>query len=157
MGTWAGEANMGGINNTFIGMAAGAYNSEGNRNLFLGDAAGLNNSIGSGNVFMGDRAGWDNTAGDSSVFIGYKAGYSETDSYRLYIENSQADSANALIYGEFDNDILMLNATAHIRDAMVLKPRTDPPASPVEGMMYMNSDVHILYVYDGTDWKACWE
>jgi len=51
----------------------------------------------------------------------------------------------------------MLNATAHIRDALVLKPRTDPPSIPVEGMMYMDSDDHILYVYDGDAWKACWE
>ena len=42
------------------------------------------------------------------MFLGYTAGYDEINSNRLYIENSI--SSSPLIYGEFDNDILGLNA-----------------------------------------------
>ncbi|MCK4631002.1 MAG: hypothetical protein KAT40_06135, partial [Bacteroidales bacterium] len=145
-----------GEKNVFIGTSSGRSNSSGNENTFLGTSTGFYNSTGSGNVFLGRLAGTENTVGDSSVFVGYKAGYSETNSYRLYIENSDANSDNALIYGEFDNDIVKLNATAHIRDALVLKPRTDPPTSPVMGMMYVDLDDGKLYVYDGSFWQPCW-
>jgi hypothetical protein len=49
------------------------------------------------------------------VFIGSCAGYSEITSNRLYIENSNANCGNALIYGEFDTDILKLNACTYIK------------------------------------------
>ena len=109
------------------------------------------------NVFLGDGAGYSNTVGDSSIFIGHNAGAFETASYRLYIENSRSDSENALIYGEFDNDIVKLNATAHIRDALVLKPRDTAPSSPEVGTMYIDSsDSNKLKVWDGAIWQPCW-
>jgi hypothetical protein len=114
LGTWAGEANNLGNNNTFLGRAAGAYNTEGSSNVFLGKNSGLKNSTGSGNVFLGNLSGYDNVTGDSSIFIGYNAGRYETASYRLYIENSAANSDNALIYGEFDNKVLAFNASVGI-------------------------------------------
>ena len=106
--------NLIGEKNTFIGTSSGRLNTDGNENTFLGTSTGYNNSSGSGNVFLGRLAGAENNVGDSSVFVGYKAGYFETNSYRLYIENSDADSDNALIYGEFDNDILRFNADVFI-------------------------------------------
>ncbi|MCD4697181.1 MAG: hypothetical protein K8S16_13170 [Bacteroidales bacterium] len=43
------------------------------------------------------------------MFLGNRAGQNEQGSDRLYIENSEVDSSWALIYGEFDNDLLVFN------------------------------------------------
>jgi hypothetical protein len=124
IGYAAGENNTGGKINTFIGSGAGYANTTGNRNTFLGTAAGLQNTEGDENVFIGTWAGHDNTTGNfntilgfkagfassegtGNVFLGCKAGYNETDSYKLYIDNS--DTSSPLIYGEFDNDIVAIN------------------------------------------------
>jgi hypothetical protein len=44
--------------------------------------------------------------GSGNIFIGYEAGYNEAGSNRMYISNSNADANNALLYGEFDNQVL---------------------------------------------------
>jgi hypothetical protein len=58
-----------------------------------------------------------NKSGD--IFLGFKAGYNEIGSNKLYIENS--DSSSPLIYGEFDNDKIVINgefqATGITRDS----------------------------------------
>ena len=171
LGDSAGYFNSSGGQNTFVGHEAGNYNTTGNYNTFLGvsagnqntgDAnviigvdAGLNNMTGSSNTFIGLGAG-HNSSGNSNLFLGREAGYHELGSNKLYIENCGNDSTEALIYGEFDSDILLLNATAHIRDALVLKPIDTAPSSPEKGMMYMDSITNKLMVYDGTTWRACW-
>ncbi|MGD0342025.1 MAG: tail fiber domain-containing protein, partial [Bacteroidales bacterium] len=66
-----------------------------------------------GNVYFGNSSGY-NSNGNGNVFIGADAGFYETGSDRLYIENSWNESSGALIYGEFDNDILALNANVGI-------------------------------------------
>jgi len=43
-----------------------------------------------------------------------------------------------------------------ITDVLRLTPRSSAPSPASEGDMYMNSDDHTLYVYDGTSWQACW-
>ena len=43
-----------------------------------------------------------------------------------------------------------------IRNLMRLQPLSVPPASPLEGDIYMNRVSHKLMVYDGTTWQACW-
>jgi len=63
-------------------------------------------------VAVGYQAG--NSSSASSIFVGYQAGSAETNSNRLYIENS--NSATPLIYGEFDNDILRVNGTLQVGD-----------------------------------------
>ena len=109
-----------GNQNTGIGTRAAYSGSSGNNNSVLGYEALYTNVAGSRNVAIGTEAGYSST-GDSSIFIGNKAGYSETAGNRLYIENSDADSTNALIYGEFDNDLLRVNgrliATMGLSDA----------------------------------------
>ena len=78
-------------------------------------------------------------------------------SNKLCIENSNADMNNALIYGEFDNDKIKLNATAHIRDALVLEPRSTAPENLAVGTMYIDSaDSNKLKVWDGSTWQVCW-
>jgi hypothetical protein len=45
----------------------------------------------------------------------------------------------------------------HVRDVIRLHPRPDPPADPVAGDMYIDSnDGNRLKVYDGNIWQNCW-
>jgi len=77
-----------------------------------GVSVGRGSTGGTSTVTVGRAAG--NSSSDSSVFLGYQAGLSETNSNRLYIENS--NSTTPLIYGEFDNDILRVNGTLQVND-----------------------------------------
>ena len=77
------------------------------------------NNIWNNNVYIGYQTGFSNTTGNGNIFIGNQAGYSETGSNKLYIENSIANSKGALIYGEFDNDILRINGQLQIGDPTV--------------------------------------
>ncbi len=111
LGAFAGQFDKSGFN-TYIGSNAGVQN-DGIANVLLGYSAGSNMEQANKNTFLGAFAG-KTSSGDSSVFIGYRAGYSESSSQKLYIENSDADAANALIYGEFDNDLLSINGNLGI-------------------------------------------
>ena len=54
------------------------------------------------------EAGWGNTSGDANVCLGYQAGKNyTTESNQLVIGNS---ATSELTYGEFDNEIVKLNA-----------------------------------------------
>ncbi len=90
--------NTANIGNTAVGFSALRNTVTGIYNTALGYEA-LRNALGSGNVG-----------------IGYHAGRLETGSNKLYIENSNADANNALIYGEFDNNILRVNGTLQINN-----------------------------------------
>ncbi|MCB2195348.1 MAG: hypothetical protein KQH79_05790 [Bacteroidetes bacterium] len=156
IGNATGGATNEGTGNTFIGLYSGNENTSGNQNVFIGLAAGHNSNSGSKNIAIGPGAGHNVADADSSIFIGLEAGYFEDKSSRLYIENSSADSSAALIYGEFDNDILIINGETHIRDVLILKPRDAAPTNPEQGMMYMDAITNKLMVYDGSTWQACW-
>lgn len=111
--------------NIAIGPNALGFNESGNGNIAIGDAAfendtmsnnlgigvsaGQFNESGSQNIFIGNDAGYLGTTGSSNIFIGFQAGYYETGSNKFYIENSLADSSEALLYGEFDNNFLRIN------------------------------------------------
>ncbi len=170
IGAFAGQEGALGNFNTFVGMRAGSKNT-GNGNTFLGVSAGVNNDNGNDNVFIGRSSGEQNTGtsnvfvgagsgaandGDHNVFIGDNAGNNMHGSNKLVIHNADAESTQSLIYGEFDHDVLRLNALTTIRDALILEPQSSPPADPVEGMMYMDRNDHTLKVYDGTTWHALW-
>jgi hypothetical protein len=126
IGSGAGKDNTEGMTNVAIGRLAGSNNISGDGNVFLGVASGVgirtaneNVCIGKStgfftdgpyNTMIGSRAGYNNE-GERNVFIGNRAGYDdEYGSHRLYIENSQADSTNALIFGRFDDNHVRLNA-----------------------------------------------
>ena len=130
-GASAGFSNTGN-SNSFFGVSAG-FNNTGNNNSIFGNNAGINNKTGSGSVTIGRNAAYLDTIMSNSVYIGYQAGFGgsgftspkvkrsgnimigyeagklETGSNKLYIENSDSSSTGALIYGEFDNDILVFN------------------------------------------------
>jgi len=129
-----------GDNNIFLGESAG-MGSTGSDNIGFGGQTGRN-ATGTKNVWLGRSIGYvggsvsystiigydakeaensvavgyqaGNSSSASSIFVGYQAGSAETNSNRLYIENS--NSTTPLIYGEFDNDILRVNGTLQVND-----------------------------------------
>ena len=115
IGQNAGNFNSTGSFNIGIGPNAGNTNSTGSRNINIGFQAGNNNGSGNNNVNIGEQSGFSNTS-SGSVNIGYQAGVAETAANRLYIENSGADASNALIYGEFDTNILRVNGTLQVNN-----------------------------------------
>ena len=140
LGVEAGDFAEGGSGDVYIGHRSG-YDNNGSYNVVIGDLAGSNSqnyenpsttfnqnvfigtssayahTSGDYNVFVGNSSGRNNLTGASNVFLGYQAGYSETGSNKLYIENLNGSSSTALIYGEFDNDLLRFNANIGINSA----------------------------------------
>jgi hypothetical protein len=154
IGSNAGKQNGSGSNNVFLGSSTGAINNSGNYNVFLGSHIGFAQSS-NNNIYIGYQAGTMNNT-DGNIMIGFQSGITETNSNRLYIDNSGADKYNALIYGEFDTDLLMMNAAVKIRDLLNIKPRSGAPSNPEEGDVYYDSNLHKLMVWNGTAWMACW-
>ena len=123
LGSQSGYHNILGVNNTYVGYLCAyndsssnnvfmgfrsAYNhTSGEKNFFAGGWSGYNNVDGAQNTLVGDRAGYNNVNGSGNVFLGHQAGYYESDSNKLYIENSS--TTYPLIYGEFDSDMLVIN------------------------------------------------
>ncbi len=108
------KANTSGEQNIAIGYEALLKNLTGKRNSVIGAYSLFSNESGNYNTTLGNGAGYNNILGSRNVFLGYNAGYYETGSDKLYIENSLGDADNALIYGEFDNNILRTNGTFQI-------------------------------------------
>lgn len=100
---------MDGDNNTFLGSFSGGGVADGNSNTYVGFSSGFDIE-GNENIAIGNEAGYQAT-GDDNIFIGYQSGKESTGDDKLFIENSGANSSNALIYGEFDNDILRINGS----------------------------------------------
>jgi hypothetical protein len=114
--------NIIGSNSIALGYRAGVFDTSSVENVYLGASAGAGGPTNSykhnktGNLMAGYRAG-ENNMGDYNVFLGHEAGQNQTGDHRLFIENSNADSTDALIYGEFDNDVLRFNGTVHIEES----------------------------------------
>ena len=124
LGDRSGYSNKSGYFNTFLGNTSGYFNTEGSANTFLGSGSGYRNSTGGRNVIVGYRAGsftstgHDNTiignkagyrlaSGSGNLFLGNLAGYYETESNKLYIDNSATSAP--LIYGDFSKNELTVN------------------------------------------------
>ena len=125
--------NTSGSENTAIGVGALYSNTNATANVAIGRNA-LTTSNGSYNTAIGfaslrqNVSGTNNTAlgfealravlGTGNIGIGYQAGRLETGSNKLYIENSNADASNALIYGDFDSSpkVLRTNSQFQIGD-----------------------------------------
>lgn len=103
-----------GHGNVYLGYAAGKNHQKGNRNVFLGYGAGLNTDSTANNVYIGQYSGDFNTNGSNNLYLGNKSGMYAKGSNQLIIENTDNDSTQALIYGEFDNDLLAFNAQVGI-------------------------------------------
>lgn len=117
-GYQSGYANTTGISNAFYGYGAGKNNIDANANTCFGYQSSYNNQYGNNNVIIGYQAGYTDTWYSGNVFIGYQAGYNETGDNQLYVENSNANKYNTLIYGDFANDSIRLNASVIVRDSL---------------------------------------
>lgn len=131
IGPYSLFSNDSASNNTAIGSNSLINNESGEYNTAVGSHSLYNNYTGSGNVGVGYRTNYFNLNGNNNtiigheagglgpppfynnksgnIFLGYRSGFYEGGNNKLYIENSDSDSANALIYGEFDNDLLSIN------------------------------------------------
>jgi hypothetical protein len=107
VGSWAMRQNKTGPYNAAIGYQSLYNNDSGSYNTALGYQTLLANTTGIQNTAVGDWAGHENQTGSNNVFLGNEAGYWETGPNRLYIANA---AATALIYGEFDNQRVAINA-----------------------------------------------
>lgn len=134
LGDDAMKGTTSGVQNVAIGESTLRSNTTGDRNTVLGQSAMRLNSSGSRNTAIGEEALYNNISGSGNVAIGNLAGRNETGSDKLYIENSNADSDNALIYGEFDNNILRVNGEVQVGNPTgtgYSLPTTDGTASQV--------------------------
>ena len=94
-----------GFGNTAIGAFAGTY-VNGNFNTIIGS----------------QNQTWTTPKSiNGSVFIGLDAGQFKSTSDKLYMENSGANKDDALIYGDFSADSLLLNAKTVVRNNAVVK------------------------------------
>jgi hypothetical protein len=130
--------------NTILGNGSGRNLISGSYNVLNGNLAGYNLTTGTENVFIGDQAGHDNTVGIRNIFIGNDAGFFETDSNKLYIENSS--STSPLIYGEFDNNIVRING--NFSADTVLGYLTEETLVGDEGINISTGELHVGR-YDG--------
>lgn len=83
----------------------------GRSNTVIGHQAATNMVSGTYNTILGWRTGYNST-GSRNVFLGRQAGYNETGDDKLYISNT--DTANPLIYGEFNNNLLRVNGNLEL-------------------------------------------
>ncbi|WP_293870876.1 hypothetical protein [Flavobacterium sp.] len=114
VGDRALNTNSNGTLNTAIGVNSLFQNTLGNNNTSAGVQSLRSNTTGNNNSAFGYQSFFSNISGIGNLGLGYQAGYNETGSNKLYIENSNADANNALIYGEFDNNIVRINGTLQI-------------------------------------------
>lgn len=129
LGTEAGRSLNDGNGNAMVGNRAGRQLQQGSFNTFMGMEAGTNLSFGEGNTFMGRQAGRVLSGGSHNTLLGHEAGESLesgsgnvligraagedliNESNRLFIDNNGRNADNALIYGEFDNEVLRINGS----------------------------------------------
>jgi len=108
------KSNTSGDSNIGIGVEVLNSNTAGNGNIAIGNRSLYKNISGFGNTALGSQAGYQNISGDNNVFLGKFAGYNETGNHKLYIENSQTEPEDALIFGDFDQEILAFDASVGI-------------------------------------------
>jgi hypothetical protein len=108
-------ANTTGNFNIAIGSRTMFDKQTGNYNIAVGPNALENNTNGANNVVMGYNSGFSNVTGSGNVFLGYQAGYNETDSNKLYIDNSSTNTP--LIYGDFGLDTAVVNGNLTVSNA----------------------------------------
>ncbi len=101
LGNNAGINDNGTNSNTGVGISALTANISGSSNSAIGRNSLSNNTSGSGNTALGYGAGSGNVSGSGNVFLGMNAGSNEAGNNKLYIDNTVANSDNALVYGEF--------------------------------------------------------
>jgi trimeric autotransporter adhesin len=164
------------VQNVAVGHQSIYNNVAGNLNTAIGNQALFGNGNGSRNVSIGYGSGSSNINGSRNIFIGYRSAENAQSSDKLYIENSGADSMNALIYGDFAADSVQLNAKVIVRDRLQVNDAVhiadsnvvayasgilpgSPAAPPVSGagrrmMWYVDKGAFRAGNVNGTQWDA---
>lgn len=138
VGMNSGSKNKGGFYSVFIGRRSGNFDTTSVRNVYIGTNAGAGGQTlsdvhsKSNNVMIGYNSG-ENAQGSNNVFLGNESGANETGNHKLYIENSDANENSALIYGEFDNNLLRINGDLNINGDYTL-----PTTAPATGQYLYN-------------------
>lgn len=134
VGYLAGRYNETSDHATFLGPSAGQFATNAQGAVMVGYSAGENSATGDHSVLIGANAGQNSTVNPNSVMIGRWAGLNAANaSQSVYIGAFAAENfsrhhslvidsqtgyaetgTNALIYGEFDNRTLYLNAQVHM-------------------------------------------
>ncbi|MBC3788883.1 hypothetical protein [Spirosoma utsteinense] len=78
MGIGAGQTNVSGKLNTFIGQQAG-FNAVADSNTFVGFQAGFSTTTGKSNTFFGANAGRGNSMGSRNTFVGRNTGLNSSN------------------------------------------------------------------------------
>lgn len=113
------DNNMEGNYNIAIGATAGSNDTISNNNIYIGFGAGRGTIFAtdgysrSSNTMLGYRAGYFNKT-SGNVFLGNEAGKNSNSDNQLYITNSDTDSTETLIYGDFAQEKLRLNSEVYI-------------------------------------------
>jgi hypothetical protein len=140
IGRGALKAQTTGGNNIAIGLNALRLNVDGSSNLAIGSSALSTNVFGNYNTALGYNAGVNNT-GEGNVFLGYQAGANELLDNKLYIENSNADQDNALIYGDFNSDLLKINGTTIVKNNLGLGVLGPSEKLDINGNLKLNGEI----------------
>ena len=150
--------NTTGSYNVALGNESARINTTGSYNVANGYYSLQLNTTGSNNTALGNNSGY-NSLGNANIFLGNRSGYFETGSNKLYIENSNANSSNALIYGEFGSNntttgnILRTNSEFQIGD-----PSTSgykfPTARGTANQVLQSDATGVLTWQDGSDLGA---
>lgn len=109
------RGNTSGIENVSVGVNSLFANTTGNYNNGFGVQSSRLNTTGSNNTAIGYQSLYSNVTGNNNVTLGNQAGYFETGSNKLYIENSNANADNALIYGEFTTGAKILRTNSQFQ------------------------------------------
>ncbi len=120
-GSALNKQSVGASENIAIGFSSQAATTSGGNNISIGRQSLFRNTTGSNNLAIGVDALSQNIGGGNNIAIGNNAGQNETSSDKLYIENSNANKNNALIYGDFAGDSLLLNAKTINRNSFNIR------------------------------------
>jgi len=164
MGRSALGSNTSGSYNVAVGSDAALSIETGSHNIAIGALSLYQNDEGNFNVAIGSGALTNNISGSNNICIGYNAGYNEQGSHRLYIDNNTTTvgtSADALIYGEFDNKYLRLGGDVDVAGDLTSNGNsaiTRVPVPPTDTSPGVPNTIAIdtthLYVCIGVDsWK----
>lgn len=122
------QSNISGNANVAIGVHALNLNSTQSYSVAVGDSALYWNGFGAfgsteaeKNTALGSKSLFNNRLGAGNVALGFNAGFNETGSNKLYIENTAANKDNALIYGDFAADSLLLNTKTINRNSFNIR------------------------------------
>ncbi len=157
LGYLSGSENTEGNRNLAMGHFAGSSLVLGNENIFLGNLSAYNQYEGNKNTFLGFASGYSSISGSSNVFIGYEAGYFETESNKLYIQNSKINTP--LIYGDFDTHELIFDANVSIGNTLAVE-KLDVDGAIKLANTFLQNEGTIRWTglnfegYTGSEWKV---